>query len=73
MSNRKWKRTRHMLRSTQKRIDAEKRQGARAPLWRRMLDPLFPGLVETWWRQWEQEHRRKLKKAMKKVSHGVQT
>ena len=39
---------------------------------RRVLDPIFPGLVKTWWLDWEQEHRRKLKKAMKKVSHGVQ-
>jgi len=66
MSNRSWKRIRHQLRGRQRKIDADKRARRRIP-WRIRLMSFFvePRIRARWLENWEREHRRKLKRAMK--------
>jgi len=70
MSSRSWKGTRRRLRGYQQEIDADKRARRRIP-WYIWLGALLvePGLRERWLANWEAEHRRKLRKAMKTTSH----
>lgn len=69
MSTRSWKRARRKLRGYQREIDGDKRARRRIPWYLRIAALLIdPGARERWLRNWEAEHRRKLKKAMKTTS-----
>lgn len=71
MSQATWHNIRKAIKPYGKQFDREERKKIRIPLYVRFLSLFSKGFKRRYLKEWEKEHRRKLKRAMKISSHII--